>query len=123
MADSVVSAIVGGAVTLLVSVMGFIISLIQIKKNTNEKIEALNKETRDAVDKETTAIKLGVQAMLRAQMISDYNKYTEKGYAPIYARENFENMWIHYETLGANGVIHDIHDKFLELPTKNPQEV
>lgn len=71
---------------------------------------------------DTKAIRRGLQALLRAQMISDYNKWEEKGYAPIYARQNFENCWAHYHSLGANGVMDDIHDKFLELPTKPPEE-
>lgn len=68
--------------------------------------------------KETDAIKAGVQALLRAQLVSDYNKWMPKGYAPIYARENFENVWNQYHALGANGVMDDLHDKFLELPTE-----
>lgn len=64
------------------------------------------------------AIKLGVQALLRAQMIADYNKYSDLGYAPIYARQNFENCWAQYHSLGANGVMDDIHQKFLQLPTE-----
>ena len=68
---------------------------------------------------DTTATKLGVQALLRAQMISDYNKWSDLGYAPIYARQNFENCWGHYHTLGANGVMDDIHAKFLQLPTQD----
>lgn len=63
-------------------------------------------------------VRLGVQALLRAQMISDYNKWEEKGYAPIYARQNFENCWTQYHALGANGVMDDLHKKFLELPTE-----
>ena len=51
------------------------------------------------------------------QMISDYNKWSERGYAPIYARENFENCWKQYHSLGVNGVMDDLHEKFLELPT------
>ena len=67
-------------------------------------------------------VKLGVQALLRAQMIHDYNKYTELGYAPIYARQNFENCWKQYHSLGANGVMDDIHEKFLRLPTDLPKK-
>ena len=67
------------------------------------------------------AIKCGLPALLRAQLIADYNKWEEKGYAPIYARENFQNCWVQYHALGANGVMDDIHDRFLELPTE-PQE-
>lgn len=64
------------------------------------------------------AIKLGLQALLRAQLIADYNKWSEKGYAPIYARENFENCWRQYHALGANGVMDDIHERFRDLPTE-----
>lgn len=64
------------------------------------------------------ATKMGVQALLRAQMVSDYNKWSERGYAPIYARQNFENCWRNYHSLGANGVMDDLHQKFLDLPTE-----
>ena len=67
-------------------------------------------------------VKLGVQALLRSQMIHDYNKWSELGYAPIYARENFENCWKQYHSLGANGVMDDIHDKFLALPIEPPKK-
>lgn len=63
-------------------------------------------------------VRKGVQALLRAQMINDYNKWSERGYAPIYARQNFENCWEQYHSLGVNGVMDDLHRKFLELPTK-----
>lgn len=68
------------------------------------------------------ALKRGVQAMLRAQMIAEYNRYSEKGWAPIYARENFENLWRQYERLGKNGVMQDIRMKFLALPTQERHE-
>lgn len=69
------------------------------------------------------ALKLGMQAMLRSQMIGDYNKWEERGYAPIYARDNFENCWEQYHKLGANGVMDDIHRRFLELPTEPQEEI
>lgn len=68
------------------------------------------------------AIKLGLQALLRAQLISDWNKWSELGYAPIYARENFENCWQQYHALGVNGVMDNIHAKFLELPLEPHHE-
>lgn len=66
---------------------------------------------------DSKALKAGVQALLRSQMISDYNKWSEREYAPIYARENFENCWKQYHSLGVNGVMDDLHEKFLKLPT------
>ena len=70
------------------------------------------------VTNKTNAIRKGVQALLRAQMINDYNLWTERGYAPVYARDNFENCWKNYEALGVNGVMKSIHDKFMALPTR-----
>lgn len=67
------------------------------------------------------ALQKGVQALLRAQMIQYYNHYRDKGYAPIYARESFENCWIQYEKLGKNGVMQDIRAKFLALPTHDDE--
>ena len=77
-------------------------------------VNSVIKKTRDDIN----ALKLGIQALLRSQMIAEYNKYSEKGYAPVYARENFENCWKQYHSLGANGVMDDLHKKFLDLPVK-----
>lgn len=92
-----------GVPTLILGVFKYLHTLI--KKNADD-----NKST-----------KLGVQALLRSQMVSDYNKWSEKGYAPIYARDNFENCWKNYHSLGANGVMDDLHEKFLDLPTDEPK--
>ena len=67
--------------------------------------------------KSVEALMKGVQAVLRAQMIRDYNYYKEKGYAPIYAKDNFQNCWDQYEALGANGVMNHIYMEFMALPT------
>lgn len=71
-----------------------------------------------ANEKKTEAVCLGVQALLRDRLIEKYDEYTDKEYAPIYARENFENMWRQYHNLGVNGVMDSLHDKFMELPTE-----
>lgn len=64
-----------------------------------------------------TALERGVQALLRDRMLYSYNKYVQLGYAPIYAKENFENMYNQYHELGANGVMTQLHIEFMELPT------
>ena len=67
-------------------------------------------------EKKTESVQFGVQALLRDRLYQSYIHYTEKGYAPIYARENFENMYQQYHTLGANGVMDDVYKKFMCLP-------
>ena len=66
------------------------------------------------------SVRLGVQALLRAQLVSEYNKWEDRGWAPIYARQNFENCWTQYHNMGKNGVMDDLHDRFLALPTEPP---
>lgn len=73
-------------------------------------------------EKKTESVQLGIQALLRDRLYHTYMKYTEKGYAPIYARENFENMYNQYHTLGANGVMDDVYKKFMALPLENESE-
>lgn len=67
---------------------------------------------------ESKSLKEGTQALLRANLVRDYNEWSEKGYAPIYIRDNFENCWKHYHRLGVNGVMDDLHNKFMALPTE-----
>lgn len=100
--SQVITLLFGSGV--LTSVIGM--TLKALYKNIKEN------ETR------TTAVCLGVQALLRDRLIWTYNKYNDKGYAPIYAKENFENMYDQYHSLGANGVMDEIHEKFKELPTE-----
>ena len=70
-------------------------------------------------ESKTESVQLGVQALLRDRLYAYYNKYSELEYAPIYARENFENIYKQYHNLGNNGVMDDIYRKFMELPTDN----
>ena len=67
-------------------------------------------------------VRLGVQALLRAQLVSEYNKWEERGWAPIYARQNFENCWTQYHNMGKNGVMDNLHTRFLALPTEKPEK-
>lgn len=68
------------------------------------------------------AIEKGLQALLRSQMITDYNQYyKDKGFAPIYAKDNFENVWKQYHNLGVNGVMDSIHEEFMTLPTSKEE--
>lgn len=66
----------------------------------------------------TTALEFGVQALLRDRLYQMYMHYSEKGFAPLYARDNFENLYRRYHELGANGVMDDYYKKFMEIPTE-----
>ena len=64
-------------------------------------------------------VRMGVKALLRANMITEYESWHDRGYAPLYAKQNFENLWVQYHAIkGPNGVMDDLHTKFLALPTE-----
>ena len=71
--------------------------------------------------RETNAVKLGLQAILRDRLIQLYRTCNKLEYANITDRENFQNMYNQYHNLGANGVMDDIKEKFFDLPTE-PKE-
>lgn len=73
-------------------------------------------KNKEAKEKEQS-LELGLQALLRAQMIEMYNHAKEKGYARIYEKENFENCYVQYHKLGANGVMTQIHDEYMAMST------
>lgn len=79
------------------------------------------KRTREGNQK-SDAIMNGVQALLRRELISEYNHYAEQGYIPIYGMENVLDMFGAYEKLGGNGTAKKLVEALKRLPTEPPEE-
>ena len=69
---------------------------------------------------QTLAVKRGVQALLRDRLIQGYKYHEKIGWADIDDRNNLENVYVQYHALGKNGVMDDLRNKFLALPTSEP---
>ena len=67
-------------------------------------------------NKENSALKEGMQALLRDRIIQAYNHYSDKGWIPIYAMESVEACYKSYEELGQNGVIDNLMKQLRALP-------
>ena len=67
------------------------------------------------------ALRKGVLGLLRADLIRSYEKYGERGYCPIYARDALEQEYEAYHNLGGNGTITDLWNKTKLLPTDPPE--
>ena len=67
-------------------------------------------------------LECGVQALLRNEIVKEYNHWLEKEYCPIYAKDNIKNMYTQYHGLGQNGVIDKVYEEILDLPTEKPKE-
>ena len=62
------------------------------------------------------AMKLAVQAILRDRLLQSFQFCKRQGKATSDDRQNFENMYIQYHSLGGNGVMDDLRQKFFDLP-------
>lgn len=62
----------------------------------------------------------GLQAILQLQLEAFYEHYKRQRYAPLHVKHKFEVCYSKYHNLGANGVMDDVHDEFMDLPTEPP---
>lgn len=62
------------------------------------------------------AIAEGVQSLLRESIVGNYNKYTDKGFCPIYAKDSLKRVYISYHKLGGNDVATELYKKILAMP-------
>lgn len=68
--------------------------------------------------KEQEAVKQGVVALLRQALYDAYNKWSERGYCPIYAMEVSKKIYEQYHALGGNDVGTELYERLKELPTE-----
>lgn len=79
--------------------------------------------TRQKKEQEKSeAIGNGIQALLRNEIIDKHNQYMDKGYCPIYAKENIKRMYDPYHVLGGNDIATDLVKEAMELPTEKKDE-
>lgn len=62
------------------------------------------------------AIAAGVQALLRESIVNGYNRYLDKGYCPVYAKESLRKVYLSYHNLGGNDVATSLYHKVLDMP-------
>lgn len=69
--------------------------------------------------KKSEAIGNGIQALLRNEIIDKHNQYIDKGYCPIYGKENIKRMYDPYHVLGGNDIATDLVKDVMELPAES----
>lgn len=72
--------------------------------------------------KKNNAIAEGVQSLLRESIVNNYNKYTDKEYCPIYAKESIKKVYNAYHNLGGNDVATELYNKILVMPEEKKGE-
>lgn len=69
-----------------------------------------------------SALENGVQCLLRAEIIRNHDKYIDRKYCPIYAKEALRRAYTAYHALGGNDIATRLYDEVMELPTEVHEE-
>lgn len=64
------------------------------------------------------AVQAGTLALLRSDIISNYDHYMDKEWIPIYAMENVCALYHAYHKLGGNGTVTKLLEELRALPSK-----
>lgn len=62
------------------------------------------------------AIAEGVQALLRDCIVTGFNKWSDRGFCPIYAKQSLSRVYMAYHNLGGNDVATELYNKLLAMP-------
>lgn len=72
---------------------------------------------------QVVAMRKGIRALLRADLIRLYNKYHDDlKYCPIYVKQSLEDEYKQYHTLKGNGVGTQMYEALMALPTEEREE-
>ena len=69
----------------------------------------------------SAAIAEGVKGLLRESIVQNYNKYQDREYCPIYAKESIKRVYEAYHKLGGNDVATKLYNTLLNMP-EEPEE-
>lgn len=66
--------------------------------------------------KRNEAVRRGLQSILRGEIIKQHEKYMEKEFCPVYAKDAIRRQYESYHELGGNGVITELYHEIMALP-------
>lgn len=72
--------------------------------------------------RKNNALMLGVQSLLRESIVANYNKYQDREYCPIYAKESVKKVYEAYHNLGGNDVATKLYHTLLDMPEEPREE-
>lgn len=89
---------------------------------TVNKFRGEREKERKDIDEKSKALNDGVESLLRQSIVNSYNKYHDRGYCPIYAKDSIKKAYKAYHTLGGNDVATELYKKILLMPEEPPAE-
>ena len=109
------------AIALISASPAVIVAIIQLFTNYNNKKYRLKKEQEDRIIAENSKKNDKLQlAMARLMLLEEYKKCIKQGYYDLDERAVYHEMFEAYKDKGGNGIIDNIKEKMLALPTQPP---
>lgn len=97
----------------ITSILGAVASYALAKLKAERKKRQEAKASQEAHEDAQTQ---GMRSILRGEIIRSHDKYIERGFCPIYAKEALQSQYDAYHRLGGNGVITKLFHDVMELP-------
>lgn len=88
--------------------------MVRYRKEREEKEEEEQKK-RESEDQSRDLLTLG---MARTMLLSNYDNAVDKGYYTVTERDVYHELYAAYKGAGGNGVISELANKIVELPTE-----
>lgn len=110
MDSAIIVAVIGGAVTIF-NVIYSTTMANKAEKKRQQDVEEMRQNDR------SNQIENGLQSLLRAEIIRSHEKYMDKGYCPVYAREALGRIYESYHALGGNGTMTELYKQVMALKT------
>ena len=118
-------ALIGGIFALINMILSTISSAISKKQSKKAEEQAKSqKEIKECLEEHLariTIVEEGLQSLLRLEIIRSHEKYIDKGYCPIYAKESLTRAYKIYHHLGGNDVATDLYNEIMELPLETKE--
>ena len=118
-------AIIGGAFTLINMILSTVSSSIskkQTKRAADQEAEhtALEQRMNQYLER-IDDVEVGLQSLLRLEIIRSHEKYMDRKFCPLYAKESLTRAYKSYHKLGGNDVATDLYNELMDLPLE-PKE-
>ena len=122
METEVLVALITGGVTVINIVFSGVIN--HISKKQAQKVadqseyQGKVQEKLEEYDDRITNLENGVQSLLRLEIIRSHDKYIERKFCPVYAKESLSRAYKAYHKLGGNDVATALYHEVIALPTE-----
>lgn len=105
----------------IINLLMFPLLLWLLKRGIGKKLDCMDAKRDDAREQAEAERRLTI-AMARSQLLENYERCMDKGYYTVDEREVYHELYDAYHKDGGNGIMTDLREKIVELPTEPPRE-